>query len=79
MAGQAVGAAFGDLHGSNDVGYLDAKRLAAHDVYVVTAMLRGQGVGALSEEEPEDDFGLGIVYERVRSALASAGYLAVTA
>lgn len=79
VAGEAVGAAFGELHGSNDVEYLDAKRLAAHDVYVVTALLRAQGVAAFEQEEPEDDFGLGVVYERVRSALVEAGYLAVTA
>lgn len=79
VATEAVGAAFGELHGSNDVEYLDAKRLAAHDVYVVMALLRAQGVAAFEEEEPEDDFGLGVVYERVRSALAEAGYLAVIA
>lgn len=79
VATEAVGAAYGELHGSNDVEYLDAKRLTAQDVYVVTALLRAQGVVAFEDEEPEDDFGLGVVYERVRCALVEAGYLAVIA
>lgn len=79
VATEAVGAAFGELHGSNDIEYLSAKHLAAQDVYVVTALLRTRGVEAFSEEEPEDDFGLGVVYERVREALVDAGYLAVSA
>lgn len=79
VATQAVGAAFGELHGSNDIDYLDAKHLVKHDVYVVTALLRTHGVEAFVDEEPEDDFGLGVVYQRVREALVGAGYLAVTA
>lgn len=79
VATEAVGAAFGDLHGSQDIEYREAKHLLEHDVVVVTAVLRTQGVQGFEEEEPEDDFGLGIVYERVRLALIDAGYLAVTA
>lgn len=79
VATEAVGAAFGELHGSNDIEYLNAKHLMAHDVTLVTALVRSRGADAFGEEEPEDDFGLGIVYERVRAALVDAGYLAVTA
>lgn len=79
VATEAVGAALGELHGSNDVEYLKASHLAAHDVYVVTALLRTQGVEAFEQEEPEDDYGLGVVYQGVREALVEAGYLAVTA
>ena len=79
VATEAVGAALGELHGSSDLGYLDAKQLVARDVYVVTALLRNQGVDAFSEEDPEDDFGLGMVFTRVREALIDAGYLRVDA
>jgi hypothetical protein len=79
VATEAVGAAFGELHGSSDVDYLDAKQLLARDVYVVTALLRNGGVDAFSGEEPEDDFGLGMVFTRVREALIDAGYLRVEA
>lgn len=55
------------------------EHLVQHDAYVVTALLRTRGVEVFEDEDPADDFGLGIVYERVRTALVDAGYLAVTA
>lgn len=77
VAAEAVGAAYGDLHGANDLDYLDAKHLMAHDAVVVTALLRTQGVEAFESAEPDDDFGLGVVYERVREALMGSGWLGV--
>jgi len=77
VATEAVGKALGELHGSNDIEYGDAKRLLLHDMAIVTALIRNGGVNAFAEEEPEDDFGLGVVYEAVREALGQAGYLAV--
>jgi len=45
----------------------------------VQALLRAKGVDAFSQEDPEDDFGLGMGYAEVRAALLCAGYLTATA
>jgi hypothetical protein len=79
VASEAVGACLGDLHRSNDVSYRDAKAILAQDVVTVQALMRAHGVEAFAAEEPEDDFGLGMVYAEVRSALVGAGYLPATA
>lgn len=43
------------------------------------ALLRANGVNAFAQEDPEDDFGLRMVYAEVRAALLCAGYLTATA
>jgi len=78
IAQEATGAALADLHGSNDLSYLDVKWLAAHSAYVVEALIHNRGAGAFEQEQPADDFGLGIVYSAVRDALVDAGHLEVS-
>lgn len=79
VASEAVGACLGNLHRSDDVSYRDAKSLLAHDVVTVQALMRAHGVAAFAEDDPDDDFGLGMVYAQVRAALFDAGYLTATA
>lgn len=79
VAGEAVGAAMGRLCAFGEISYRDAKGLLVPDVPLVQALLRMHGVAAFQEEEPEDDFGLGVVYGAVREALVEAGHLAAPA
>ncbi len=55
------------------------RRSLAQDVVAVQALLRANGADAFVQEDPEDDFGLGMVYAEVRAALLCAGYLTATA
>lgn len=75
VVSEAVGAAFGSLHRSGDISYRDAKHLVAQDMATVMALLRASGPAAFEEKEPDDDFGLGVVYSTVREALVDEGYL----
>lgn len=54
-------------------------RINSHEKYdypgLVDVLLRMHGVQAFEEEEPADDFGLGIVYTAVRDALIEVGHL----
>ncbi len=78
VALEAVGKVLAELHASNDLSYLDVRWLTEQDAYVVQALLRSRGVQAFAEEEPDDDFGLGMVYAGVRDALVAAGHLVGT-
>jgi len=75
VAAQAVGEALGDLLRTGDIEYGDATRLLTRDAATVQALLAVHGADAFEDEEPEDDFGLGVVYTAVRDALIRCGYL----
>lgn len=78
LVAEAVGKALGGLHRTDDVSYADAKHLLAQDTATVMALMRAKGPAAFNEPDPDDDFGLGVVYESVREALVEEGYLGVT-
>lgn len=75
LVAEAVGAALGGLHSTDDISYRDAKHLLAQDMATVMALMRSGGAAAFDEEDPDEDFGLGVVYGSVRDALVSEGYL----
>lgn len=75
VALEAAGQALGDLFGSNDLSYPDVRWLTLENGGLVDVLLRMHGVQAFEEEEPADDFGLGIVYTAVRDALIEVGHL----
>lgn len=76
VAGEAVGSAIADLYGSNDLEYMDCSALVSNDMAIVSCLLKSAGSAAFSAADPEEDFGLGIVYGAVRQALIDAGELA---
>lgn len=75
VALEAAGSALAQLHGSNDVSYLDAKWLTMHDAYIVEWVIHNRGVEGFCSEHPDHDYGLGVVYAAVRDALIEAGHL----
>jgi hypothetical protein len=75
IALNAAGASLAQLYESNDLSYLDVKTLTAQSAYVVEALIRNRGPLAFEDEEPQDDFELGIVYAAVRDALIACGHL----
>lgn len=75
MASTAVGQAYGDLVGSDDMDYRQAAHLTNYDAVVVRAVLAQHGPEAFAHEEPDNDYGLGLVYDAVRGALMAAGHL----
>lgn len=75
IALEALGRDLGDLVASNDLSYLDCKWLATSQACTVEALLACHGVNAFREPDPDDDFGLGTVYEGVREALIASGHL----
>lgn len=79
IAAEAVGRAFGALHATNDLSYADARHHLSQDAVTVRALLANSGPAAFFDVEPEDDFGLGVVYDSVRAALVEAGLLCVDA
>ncbi|MBI2770498.1 MAG: hypothetical protein HYX47_12805 [Burkholderiales bacterium] len=76
VAGEAVGSAIADLYGSSDLDYRDCSALVSNDMAIVSCLLKSAGAAAFGAEDPEEDFGLGIVYGAVRQALIDAGELA---
>jgi hypothetical protein len=76
IADEAVGAALADLCASNDISYRDATAHLPMDRAMVYAVLRNHGVQAFEPEDPEDDFGLGLLYPAVREAFVAAGRIA---
>lgn len=75
LAGTAVGEAYGDLVGSDDIEYRQAAHMTNSDAVVVRAILEQHGPEAFADENPDNDYGLGIVYDALRQALIVAGYL----
>ena len=69
----AVGEVLAEMHGDSELSYLDAKMLTLQDAATVRGVLQVHGVRAFVDEDPADDFGLGVVYDRVRAALWDGG------
>uniref|UniRef100_UPI003D9FDA29 hypothetical protein n=1 Tax=Xanthomonas oryzae TaxID=347 RepID=UPI003D9FDA29 len=77
VAGEAAGSAIAELFGSNDLEYRDCRVQVERDMTAITTILRGQGPQAFQEEDPDEDYGLGVVYGAVRGALIESGMLPV--
>lgn len=75
IALEATGQCLGELFELNDLSYLDVKWQTQNSAVLVGALLDMHGTSAFAQDEPEDDFGLGIVYGAVRDALVDAGHL----
>ncbi|TAL72849.1 MAG: hypothetical protein EPN79_02065 [Burkholderiaceae bacterium] len=71
----AVGKVFGDLHCDGEIDYREARTLLEQDLTVVRLLLEQYGVSAFMQEEPQNDFGLGVTYSAVRDALIQEGFL----
>lgn len=78
IAEDAVGGALADLHCDHEISYREAAALVHQDATTVRAILSTQGCEAFREENPDDDFGLGVVYSAVRDALIGGGHLCAT-
>lgn len=76
---QAVGTALASLYGSGDLSYRECSCMTEADLTTVRALIQVHGIEALEQDEPDDDFGLGIVYSEVRDALIAEGLVRASA
>lgn len=79
VVAQAVGTALASLYGSGDLAYRECSCMTEADLTTVRAVIQVHGIEAFEQEEPGDDFGLGIVYSEVRDALIAEGLVGASA